>query len=83
MDRQSDIRLAAHAQACSRGERTYVDPFNGFTVITELAHTQRGTCCGNACRHCPYDWAAVDGERFEGLEIAREYRRARRSAGGL
>lgn len=28
---------------------------NGFMVFTEQYHKKRGTCCGNACRHCPYD----------------------------
>lgn len=23
-------------------------------VFTALFHIQRGKCCGNACRHCPY-----------------------------
>jgi hypothetical protein len=24
-------------------------------VFTALFHLQRGQCCGNYCRHCPYD----------------------------
>ncbi len=28
---------------------------NGFMVFTEHYHLKRGTCCGNACRHCPYE----------------------------
>lgn len=24
-------------------------------VFTALFHIQRGSCCGNGCRHCPYD----------------------------
>jgi hypothetical protein len=27
---------------------------NGFMVLTEIFHIQRGRCCGNKCRHCPY-----------------------------
>ena len=23
-------------------------------VFTELWHIQRGECCGNKCKHCPY-----------------------------
>jgi len=23
-------------------------------VFTALFHLQRGSCCGNFCRHCPY-----------------------------
>lgn len=28
---------------------------NGFMVFTEAYHSARGRCCGNACRHCPFD----------------------------
>lgn len=43
-----------HAAACAAGQQTYVDPATGYMVFTELAHLQRGKCCGSACRHCPY-----------------------------
>jgi hypothetical protein len=48
-----------HDAACARGEETYVDPITGYTVLTRIAHERRGTCCGNACRHCPYEWKNV------------------------
>jgi hypothetical protein len=28
---------------------------NGRKVFTEQYHIDRGYCCGNGCRHCPYD----------------------------
>ena len=28
---------------------------NGYMVFTEHYHLVRGDCCGNVCRHCPYD----------------------------
>ena len=28
---------------------------NGLMVFTEQYHRKRGSCCGNNCRHCPYD----------------------------
>jgi len=28
---------------------------DGFMVFTEAFHLARGRCCGNACRHCPFD----------------------------
>ncbi|XP_004415568.1 PREDICTED: uncharacterized protein C1orf53 homolog [Odobenus rosmarus divergens] len=43
-----------HAGACAAGQLHYVDPATGYTVLTQLAHLQRGKCCGSACRHCPY-----------------------------
>jgi biotin synthase-like enzyme len=27
---------------------------NGRVVFTTLFHLQRGSCCGNKCRHCAY-----------------------------
>ncbi|XP_004439039.1 PREDICTED: uncharacterized protein C1orf53 homolog isoform X1 [Ceratotherium simum simum] len=43
-----------HAAACAAGQLNYVDPATGYVVLTQLAHLQRGECCGSACRHCPY-----------------------------
>jgi len=28
---------------------------NGFRVFTELYHRERGFCCGQGCRHCPFE----------------------------
>jgi hypothetical protein len=28
---------------------------NGNRVFTEHYHKKRGFCCGNRCRHCPYE----------------------------
>lgn len=33
------------------GQLNYVDPATGYVVFTQLAHLQRGECCGSACRH--------------------------------
>lgn len=34
---------------------------NNFLVFTEKYHLQRGYCCGNGCRHCPYNYENVTG----------------------
>ena len=31
----------------------YMD--NDRVVFTEEFHIRRGQCCGNGCRHCPYE----------------------------
>jgi hypothetical protein len=31
----------------------------GLTVFTEEFLLSRGYCCGNGCRHCPYDYLNV------------------------
>lgn len=28
---------------------------SGMRVMTESYHKRRGSCCGNGCRHCPYE----------------------------
>jgi hypothetical protein len=28
---------------------------NGHMVMTDTYHSRRGSCCGNGCRHCPYE----------------------------
>jgi ATP-binding cassette subfamily B (MDR/TAP) protein 1 len=43
-----------HDEACQAGQLIYKDPDSGYSVFTELAHRQRGKCCGSGCRHCPY-----------------------------
>ncbi|CAB9516046.1 Cob(I)yrinic acid a,c-diamide adenosyltransferase, mitochondrial [Seminavis robusta] len=48
-----------HQHALLQGSKSYVDPATGFTCFTELVHLQRGKCCGNQCRHCPYGWSNV------------------------
>jgi hypothetical protein len=35
------------------GRHYYLE--KGKVVFTELYHKQRGYCCGNGCKHCPYN----------------------------
>jgi hypothetical protein len=34
---------------------------NGRKVMTETFHISRGFCCGNKCRHCPFEPRAQKG----------------------
>ncbi|KAL3934848.1 MAG: hypothetical protein SGBAC_009516 [Bacillariaceae sp.] len=43
-----------HEEAVREGKQMYTDPESGYSVFTELAHKERGFCCGSGCRHCPY-----------------------------
>jgi hypothetical protein len=40
----------------------YMDP-RGFRVMTEKYLTERGYCCGNGCKHCPYFPSHQKGNR--------------------
>lgn len=31
----------------------------GYMVFTEKFHLDRGYCCGNGCKHCPFDYEKV------------------------
>ncbi|MCH9815220.1 MAG: hypothetical protein K0U64_02050 [Actinomycetia bacterium] len=46
--------MASHQAALADGALTYVDPATGFLVMTALFLRDRGWCCDNGCRHCPY-----------------------------
>ena len=35
-------------------EAGYSDPETGLFVLTAAYLRDRGTCCDNRCRHCPY-----------------------------
>ena len=32
---------------------------DGYIVLTEKYHLEKGVCCGNGCLHCPYNYEAV------------------------
>ena len=36
----------------------YIDS-NGNWVFTAAYHEARGYCCGNVCKHCPFEYDAV------------------------
>ena len=36
---------------------------NGKVVFTPEYHLQRGDCCGNKCRHCPYFPKHIKGNK--------------------
>lgn len=44
------------------GKDFYYDD-NGLLVFTSLYLSQRGYCCGNGCRNCPYDYVNVPEPR--------------------
>jgi hypothetical protein len=51
--RRAEI-LEAHAAALRDGAAGYLDPASGLFVMTAAALLERGTCCDQGCRHCPY-----------------------------
>ncbi|WP_423736798.1 DUF5522 domain-containing protein [Chitinophaga caseinilytica] len=43
----------------------------GYVVLTEHFHRERGYCCGNGCLHCPFDYENVPEEKRKRLLEAR------------
>ena len=41
---------------------------HGYIVFTEKYHLDRGHCCGNGCRHCPFLYDAVPEPRRSELK---------------
>ena len=51
------------------GEDYYYNE-QGYIVLTEKYHLQKGFCCGNGCRHCPYNYENVpEPKRSELLSL--------------
>ncbi|MDE3247186.1 MAG: hypothetical protein KGO82_00910 [Bacteroidota bacterium] len=49
----------------------YYSP-EGYMVFTEQYHLNKGFCCGNGCRHCPFNYESVpEPQRSQLLETKR------------
>lgn len=48
----------------------------GLLVFTESYHLKRGYCCGNGCKHCPYEYQNVtDPQKKQQLLIRQKQTR--------
>lgn len=52
-DRRYAAAMAAHDAASEAGDGGYFDPTTGLFVMTAASLAAR-PCCGNLCRHCPW-----------------------------
>ena len=48
----------------TEGEDFYYNE-EGYMVLTEKFHLAKGFCCGNGCKHCPYNYIAVPEPKKE------------------
>jgi len=46
--------MDAHHRALLQGDAGYSDPATGLFVQTARTLWNRGSCCEQGCRHCPY-----------------------------
>ena len=49
-------------QKLQEGEDMYFNS-DGYMVFTAEYLLERGYCCGNACKHCPYNYKQVPEPR--------------------
>jgi len=68
-----------HQKPFTEDEDYYFD--NGLLVMTAKFHLRRGYCCGNLCRHCPFEHAAVPQSKRKTLIENDSETAARRSVG--
>ncbi len=53
----------------TEGEDFYYNE-QGYIVLTAKYHLERGSCCGNGCKHCPYNYLNVpEPKRSELLSL--------------
>ena len=46
--------MTAHAMALDLDSGGYLDPTSGLFVMTSKYLADRGWCCNQECRHCPW-----------------------------
>ncbi len=54
------------------GEDYYYNE-DGYFVFTEKYHLKKGYCCGNGCKHCPYNFEAVPEPKHTELLFLKNY----------
>ncbi len=57
-------------QQLVEGEDYYFNE-EGYIVLTENFHLKKGNCCGNGCKHCPYNYVNVPEPVRSNLVAAR------------
>jgi Family of unknown function (DUF5522) len=55
----------------TEGEDFYYNE-QGYVVLTEKYHLKKGSCCGNGCRHCPYQYVNVPEPKRSELLISKQ-----------
>lgn len=53
----------------------------GLVVLMEQFHLDRGYCCGNGCKHCPYEYENVPEPRKSEL-LEERLRKSRETGAG-
>ncbi len=54
------------------GEDYYFND-DGFIVLTEKYHLYKGFCCGNGCKHCPFNYESVPEPKRSDLLSSKQH----------
>jgi len=54
------------------GEDYYFND-DGFIVLTEKYHLYKGFCCGNGCKHCPFNFESVPEPKRSDLLSSKQH----------
>ena len=55
----------------TEGTHYYINE-EGYVVLTEQYHLEKGYCCGNGCKHCPYEYENVPEPKKSILQQEKE-----------
>lgn len=56
MDQKTQTQSGIKKSQLVEGEHYYINEAGNW-VFTAAYHIQRGYCCKNACKHCPYGFS--------------------------
>ena len=59
-ENEQDRDIVAEVPELQEGVDFYLE--NGLMVLAEKYLRERGYCCGNKCRHCPYHYVNVPSQ---------------------
>lgn len=48
---------------------------DGYMVLTEKYHLDKGHCCGHGCRHCPFEYESVPEPKKSELLLNKQIER--------
>ncbi len=64
-DESIPLFIKAHEISSEAQSDFYIDPITGYQVMTSYFLKNRGYCCKNNCRHCPYDVEDFKNEKIK------------------
>jgi hypothetical protein len=67
-----DLFESGYGKKAQEGVDYYMSP-EGYRVMTESYLVNRGYCCSNGCKNCPYSPRAIKGNQKLRPEVEKKY----------